>query len=139
MLEASQGLTVVHQYKEEGQRGEPLVACCSSRLWKCGSSCLWRYMDTAEARRCFSLLLSWCGCHGWRRLHVPCRLAIWASRGLPSIHLCILPQCSWGSPLEASSSLAPLQLVGMLSVEAGVILVEQVKKERRRATCHCVD
>lgn len=38
----------------------------------------------------------------------------WALGGLPFTHLCILSQGSWGSALEASSSLAPAQQVGML-------------------------
>lgn len=56
-----------------------------------------------------SVWLSW-----MERLPVPCLFTTRALGGLPFTHLCILPQCSWGSPLEANSSLAPLQQVGML-------------------------
>lgn len=66
-----------------------------------------------QAGRCFGLSLGQCGCHGWRGCLFPACSppGLWEGCLSP---ICILPQCSWGSPLEANSSLAPLQQVGML-------------------------
>ena len=85
-------------------------------------------MDAAVARRCFSPSLGGCCHHGWRCLRGPCRLTIWASGGVPFVHL----RCIWGSPFEAHSPLALFQQVGMFSVKGGVIVVEYLKKAKEK-------
>lgn len=112
----------------EGQRGDPLPAGCSDGPRERGSSCRWRWTGAAGAGSCFSPSLG-----GRGRPRVPRSLSTGAAGGASFIHR----RCVLGSAFEGDSPLAPFQQLGMFSVKAGVVVVEDLKKQRRRVSfCH---